>query len=115
MSFGHTGFAKEQNDTHEGKVLHIVLLVKFHVLTTLCAGATNGILVSSLLESAWKGYNLVWQLLNLICRPFNTLVVMTLDEKIRYGMVALAGASVVFATLGVHINPLDICGGMGTT
>jgi len=40
---------------------------------------------------------------------------MTLDEKIRFGMVALAGASVVFATLGVHINPLDICGGMGTT
>jgi len=40
---------------------------------------------------------------------------MTLDEKIRYGMVALAGASVVFATLGVHINPLDIIGGAGGT
>jgi len=91
------------------------LLVKFHVLTTLCTGATNGILVSSLLESAWKGYNLVWQLLNLICQPFHALANMTLDEKIRFGMVALAGASVVFATLGVHINPLDVCGGMGTT
>ena len=58
---------------------------------------------------------MVWQLLNLICQPFHALVNMTLDEKIRFGMVALAGASVVFATLGVHINPLDICGGMGTT
>jgi len=72
-------------------------------------------IVSSLLESAWKGYNLVWQLLNLICQSFNTLVNMTLDEKIRLGMVALAGASVVFATLGVHINPLDIIGGAGGT
>jgi len=66
-----------------------------------------------LLESAWIGLNLVWQLLNLICQPFNTLVNMTLDEKIRFGMVALAGASVVFATLGVHISPLDVIGGMG--
>jgi len=41
------------------------------------------------------------------------LVNMTLDEKIRLGMVALGGASIVFATLGVHINPLDIIGGMG--
>jgi len=39
---------------------------------------------------------------------------MTLDEKIRYGMVALAGASVVLATLGVHITPLDIAGGRGS-
>jgi len=91
------------------------LLVKFDVLTTLCAGSTNGIPVSSLLESAWKGYNLVWQLLNLICRPFYALVNMTLDEKIRLGMVALGGASIVFATLGVHINPLDIIGGAGGT
>jgi hypothetical protein len=68
---------------------------------------------SSLLESAWKGYNLVWHLLNLIRRPFDALVNMTLDEKIRLGMVALGGASIVFATLGVHINPLEIIGGMG--
>jgi len=38
---------------------------------------------------------------------------MTLDEKIRYGMVALTGASIVFATLGVHIDPLTVIGGMG--
>ena len=38
---------------------------------------------------------------------------MTLDEKVRYGMVALAGASIVLATLGVHITPLDIAGGGG--
>ena len=85
------------------------------MLTTLCTGTTHGILVSPLLESAWKGYNLVWQLLNLICQAFDAMVNMTLDEKIRYGMVALAGASVVFATLGVHINPLEIIGGAGTT
>ena len=38
---------------------------------------------------------------------------MTLDEKVRFGMVALTGASVVLATLGVHIGPLEIAGGMG--
>ena len=38
---------------------------------------------------------------------------MTLDEKIRYGMIALTGASVVLATLGVHFNPLEIVGGSG--
>jgi hypothetical protein len=38
---------------------------------------------------------------------------MTLDEKVRYGMVALGGASVVLATLGVHLGPLDIAGGIG--
>ena len=85
------------------------------MLTTLCAGATNETPVSSLLESAWKGHNLVWQLLNLIWQLFDALVNMTLDEKVRYGMVALAGASVIFATLGVHINPLDVIGGAGGT
>lgn len=38
---------------------------------------------------------------------------MTLDEKIRYGMMAIGGASIVLATLGVHINPLAIGGGHG--
>lgn len=38
---------------------------------------------------------------------------MTLDEKIRYGMIALGGASLVFATLGVQVTPLGISGGMG--
>jgi hypothetical protein len=38
---------------------------------------------------------------------------MTLDEKIRYGMVALTGASVVLTTLGLHVNPLAIAGTMG--
>jgi len=40
---------------------------------------------------------------------------MTLDEKIRFGMVALSGASIVFAALGVHISPLEIIGGAGGT
>jgi hypothetical protein len=40
---------------------------------------------------------------------------MTTDEKIRYGMIALSGSSVVLAAFGVHINPLAvICGGFGT-
>ncbi len=39
---------------------------------------------------------------------------MTLDETIRYGMLALSGASLVFASLGLHIGPLDICGGHGS-
>ena len=39
---------------------------------------------------------------------------MTLDEKIRLGMVALAGASIVFASLGLHLSPLEIIGGSGT-
>jgi hypothetical protein len=39
---------------------------------------------------------------------------MTLDEKIRYGMLALSGASLVFATLGLKIGPLEAMGGFGT-
>ena len=38
---------------------------------------------------------------------------MTQDEKIRYGMMALSVASIVFATLGVKIGPLDPIGGGG--
>ena len=39
---------------------------------------------------------------------------MTLDEKIRYGMIALTGASIVFAALGLHnIEPLRVIGGAG--
>ena len=68
-----------------------------------------------MLEFAWIRNYLVWLSLNLICWPIHALANMTLDEKIRYGMVALGGASIVLATLGVHFNPLDICGGMGTT
>jgi hypothetical protein len=40
---------------------------------------------------------------------------MTLDEKIRYGMVALTGASVLLTTLGIHVDPLAIAGGYGGT
>ncbi len=49
------------------------------------------------------------------CQPFYTIDKMTLDEQIRYGMMALGGASLVFATLGVHITPLQVCGGIGGT
>jgi hypothetical protein len=40
---------------------------------------------------------------------------MTLDEKIRYGMLAISGASLVFATLGLKVGPLEIIGGWGTS
>jgi len=39
---------------------------------------------------------------------------MTLDEKVRYGMVALTGASLVFAALGLKVGPLDPMGGFGS-
>jgi len=32
---------------------------------------------------------------------------MTLDEKVRLGVMAVAGASAIFATLGVHLTPLE--------
>jgi hypothetical protein len=39
---------------------------------------------------------------------------MTTEDKLRYGMMALGGASVVFAALGLHSSPLDtIAGGYG--
>jgi len=40
---------------------------------------------------------------------------MTLDEKIRYGMMAISGASLVFATLGLKVGPLEIIGGFGVS
>jgi hypothetical protein len=38
---------------------------------------------------------------------------MTLDEKIRIGMMALTGAGIVFAAFGIHMGPLDQIGGWG--
>lgn len=38
---------------------------------------------------------------------------MTLDEKLRYGMLALSGASIVFAALGLKVGPLDPINGFG--
>ena len=38
---------------------------------------------------------------------------MTLDEKIRYGMLALSGASLVLAPLGLHVSPLEVTGVLG--
>jgi hypothetical protein len=35
---------------------------------------------------------------------------MTLDEKIRYGMVAIAGASVVLTAMGLHLSPIQVAG-----
>jgi hypothetical protein len=42
------------------------------------------------------------------------IVPMTIDDKIRYGMIALTGSSVVLAAFGVHINPLAYVQGFGT-
>jgi hypothetical protein len=39
---------------------------------------------------------------------------MTTEDKVRYGMMALGGASAVLATVGLHISPLDtVVGGWG--
>jgi hypothetical protein len=38
---------------------------------------------------------------------------MTLEDKVRYGMMAIGGASIVFATLGVHFSPLIVTHGYG--
>lgn len=32
---------------------------------------------------------------------------MTLDDRIRYGMMALGGATLVLTAMGVHVGPLD--------
>ena len=40
---------------------------------------------------------------------------MTTEDKIRYGMIAVTGSSVVLAAFGVHINPLAFVGGAGTS
>ena len=40
---------------------------------------------------------------------------MTLDEKIRYGMLALGGVTFVFAALGIHVQPLEPIRGFGTS
>jgi len=39
---------------------------------------------------------------------------VSLDEKIRYGMMAAAGASLIFSTLGLHLSPLDAMSGVGS-
>jgi hypothetical protein len=41
---------------------------------------------------------------------------MTSDEKIRFGMMALAGsATIATSILGVHVGLLDVVGGVGST
>jgi len=39
---------------------------------------------------------------------------MTPDEKVRYGLMAIGAASLVFASLGVHIVPFDPMSGAGS-
>jgi hypothetical protein len=39
---------------------------------------------------------------------------MSVEEKVRYGMMALGGASLVFSTLGLHVSPLEAIGGLGS-
>jgi len=40
---------------------------------------------------------------------------MSLDEKIRYGMMALAGSAAVATLLGAHLGVLEIVGGVGSS
>jgi hypothetical protein len=35
---------------------------------------------------------------------------MTIDQKVRYGMLAAAAASFMLASLGMHVGPLDPTG-----
>ena len=63
------------------------------------------------LDFAWTMAGVSGRVLRLICRPFRPIASMTLDDKIRFGMVALTGASIVFASLGFHAGPLEIIGG----
>jgi hypothetical protein len=45
--------------------------------------------------------------------PERPMTLMTLDDKIRIGMVALTGGSIALAALGVHVNPLSAVSGAG--
>jgi len=38
---------------------------------------------------------------------------MTLEEKVRYGMIAVTSASFVLSAMGVHVSPLDVGGSYG--
>jgi len=39
---------------------------------------------------------------------------VSLDEKIRYGMMTAAGAGLIFSTLGLHMTPIDAMSGIGS-
>jgi len=49
---------------------------------------------------------------NALTTSLHNLLAMSTDDKIKYGMMAVTGASVVFVTLGVHA-PLAITNGLG--
>ena len=40
---------------------------------------------------------------------------MTLDQKVRLGVMAVSGAAVVANLMGVHLSPLEIIGGAGSS
>jgi hypothetical protein len=41
---------------------------------------------------------------------------MTVDQKVRFGMMALAGsAAIVASILGGHVGLLDVAGGVGSS
>jgi hypothetical protein len=50
---------------------------------------------------------------NVLIKQSPYLLTMTLDEKIRIGMIALTGASFVMAALGLKLGPLEPIGGIG--
>jgi len=39
---------------------------------------------------------------------------MTLDQKVRLGMMAVSGAAVVAKLMGLNLSPLDVIGGSGS-
>lgn len=38
---------------------------------------------------------------------------MTLEDKVRYGMMAVSSAAFVLSAMGVHVSPLDVGGSYG--
>jgi hypothetical protein len=39
---------------------------------------------------------------------------LTLDQKVKIGMMAVSGAAVVANLMGVHLSPLEIIGASGS-
>ncbi len=66
-----------------------------------------------LLENTYLNGSLTKHRLKFKSLLYHAASSMTLDEKIRVGMVALTGASVVMAALGVKLPILEIANGSG--
>ena len=50
-----------------------------------------------------------------LCKGVSFRPAMTLDQKVRFGIMAVSGAAVVANFMGVHLSPLEIVGGAGSS